>query len=165
QSRTLASAGLITDPASPRAGVGACAGRPGCARSLADVRADATALTGPGPLPVYWSGCERRCGRPRGDRVEAVAEPSGYRVSLVRNGHIVRTSALTDRAGVAAEVAAARTGGSAGEVGRPTDPARDAASAQVTEPVRESGPVPEPVPESAGSGGPAVPTVPAAVER
>ncbi|WP_258396466.1 precorrin-3B synthase [Streptomyces sp. Amel2xB2] len=159
QSRTLASAGLITDPASPRAGVGACAGRPGCARSLADVRADATALTGPGPLPVYWSGCERRCGRPRGDRVEVVAEPSGYRVSLVRDGHIVRTSALTDRAGAAAEVAAARTGGSEGEVGRPTNPAR------VAEPVKESGPAPEPAPESVGSGGPAVPTVPAAVER
>lgn len=37
----LTAAGLVTDPASPWIGVTACAGRPGCARSLADVRADA----------------------------------------------------------------------------------------------------------------------------
>ncbi|MEU0884623.1 hypothetical protein ABZ345_39040 [Lentzea sp. NPDC005914] len=35
--------GLITDPASPWHGVSACAGRPGCAKSLSDVRADARA--------------------------------------------------------------------------------------------------------------------------
>lgn len=37
----LAEAGLVTDPASPWIGVTACTGRPGCAKSLADVRADA----------------------------------------------------------------------------------------------------------------------------
>ncbi|MFI6099850.1 hypothetical protein ACIA8G_30200 [Lentzea sp. NPDC051213] len=35
--------GLITDPASPWHGVSACTGRPGCANSLSDVRADARA--------------------------------------------------------------------------------------------------------------------------
>ncbi|MFE5543962.1 cobalamin biosynthesis protein CobG [Streptomyces sp. NPDC056534] len=37
----LDAAGLITRPDSPWAGVTACTGRPGCAKSLADVRADA----------------------------------------------------------------------------------------------------------------------------
>ncbi|WP_330273843.1 hypothetical protein OG205_45055 [Lentzea sp. NBC_00516] len=35
--------GLITDPVSPWHGVSACTGRPGCAKSLSDVRADARA--------------------------------------------------------------------------------------------------------------------------
>ncbi|GHH44439.1 hypothetical protein [Lentzea cavernae] len=35
--------GLITDPDSPWHGVSACTGRPGCAKSLSDVRADARA--------------------------------------------------------------------------------------------------------------------------
>ncbi|MFD7323150.1 cobalamin biosynthesis protein CobG [Streptomyces sp. NPDC059875] len=60
----LAAAGLITRPADPWTGVGACTGRPGCAKSLADVRADAT--PGDGGLPVHFSGCERRCGHPQG---------------------------------------------------------------------------------------------------
>lgn len=51
----LAAGGLVTDPGSPWAGVSACAGRPGCARSLADVRADADAAldhrSGPPPVP------------------------------------------------------------------------------------------------------------------
>ncbi|ROQ70317.1 precorrin-3B synthase [Streptomyces sp. 840.1] len=83
----LGAAGLITGPLSPWTGVGACIGRPGCAKSLADVRAGATAALGPvGALPVYWSGCERRCGHPRGEWVDVVATPDGYRVSLVRDG-------------------------------------------------------------------------------
>lgn len=75
----LAGAGLVTGSASPWLGVGACTGRPGCAKSLADVRADATALlpAGAGGLPVYWSGCERRCGHPRGAAVAVVAAGDG----------------------------------------------------------------------------------------
>ncbi|WP_244258279.1 precorrin-3B synthase [Streptomyces sp. Tu 2975] len=74
-----AEAGLVTDPDSPWLGVGACTGRPGCAKSLADVRADATAHlnAGAGGLPVYWSGCERRCGHPRGTWVDVVATGDG----------------------------------------------------------------------------------------
>ncbi|WP_110944253.1 precorrin-3B synthase [Streptomyces niger] len=95
----LATAGLITDPASPWHGVGACIGRPGCAKSLADVRADAaTALGAGGGLPVYWSGCARRCGHPQGDWVDVVATPEGYEV----DGHLVepggpRTEDVGDR--------------------------------------------------------------------
>jgi precorrin-3B synthase len=80
----LAGTGLVTDPASPWLGVGACTGRPGCAKSLADVRADATAhlAAGAGGLPVHWSGCERRCGHPRGAWVDVVATGDGrYEVS------------------------------------------------------------------------------------
>ncbi|QPI62178.1 nitrite reductase [Streptomyces malaysiensis subsp. malaysiensis] len=40
----LAGAGLVTTPDSPWLGVGACTGRPGCAKSLADVRADAARM-------------------------------------------------------------------------------------------------------------------------
>ncbi|GAB2843126.1 hypothetical protein [Lentzea nigeriaca] len=72
--------GLITDPASPWHGVSACTGRPGCAKSLSDVRADARAWLGtPHSLPVHWSGCSRRCGRPQGDVIEFVATGDGYR--------------------------------------------------------------------------------------
>lgn len=80
----LAGAGLVTDPGSPWLGVGACTGRPGCAKSLADVRADATAhlSAGAGGLPAHWSGCERRCGHPRGAWVDVVATGDGrYEVS------------------------------------------------------------------------------------
>ncbi|MDX8146878.1 hypothetical protein SK854_32520 [Lentzea sp. BCCO 10_0061] len=71
--------GFITDPASPWHGVSACTGRPGCAKSLSDVRADARAWLGtPHDRPVHWSGCARRCGRPAGDVTEFVATGDGY---------------------------------------------------------------------------------------
>lgn len=70
---------LITDPESPWHGVSACTGRPGCAKSLSDVRADAKAWLGtPHNRPVHWSGCSRRCGRPAGDVIEFVATGDGY---------------------------------------------------------------------------------------
>ncbi|MFC0106701.1 hypothetical protein [Kibdelosporangium aridum] len=75
--------GLVTDPDSPWHGVTACAGRPGCAKSLADVRADATAWvrTRKDTIPVHWSGCDRRCGKPAGHVVEMIATGKGYRRS------------------------------------------------------------------------------------
>ncbi|WP_329080427.1 precorrin-3B synthase [Streptosporangium sp. NBC_01469] len=42
----LEAAGLVVDPASPWVGVTACTGRPGCAKSLADVQADAATAIG-----------------------------------------------------------------------------------------------------------------------
>ncbi|MFD6436425.1 cobalamin biosynthesis protein CobG [Streptomyces venezuelae] len=84
----LDGAGLLTDPGSPWLGVGACTGRPGCAKSLADVRADA--VPGHGPLPVHWSGCERRCGHPHGDWVDVLATGDGtYEVTLHAGGSTV----------------------------------------------------------------------------
>ncbi|MCF6510103.1 precorrin-3B synthase [Blastococcus sp. MG754426] len=81
----LVEAGLVLDPGSPWTRVTACAGLPGCAKSLADVRADATAAVVVGALPAdgarqHWAGCERRCGRPGGAVVDVVATGSGYRV-------------------------------------------------------------------------------------
>lgn len=77
----LTASGLVTDPGDAWVGLGACTGLPGCAKSRADVRADATKLRKrlakrpdrDTPLPVYLSGCERRCGHPRTEHVEAVA--------------------------------------------------------------------------------------------
>ncbi|MFE2011740.1 cobalamin biosynthesis protein CobG [Streptomyces sp. NPDC059491] len=78
--RELERQGFVTRPGAPGAGVTACTGRPGCAKSLADVRADALAAPA-GPLPVHFSGCARRCGHPHGDWVEVLATgEDGYLV-------------------------------------------------------------------------------------
>lgn len=81
--QVLEAVGLVTDPRSPWLGVTACTGLPGCTRALADVRADATAWvrarTAPADVPVHWSGCERRCGLPRGRVRQMVATATGYR--------------------------------------------------------------------------------------
>ncbi|WP_443058582.1 cobalamin biosynthesis protein CobG [Streptomyces sp. NBC_00442] len=80
--RELDDAGFSTRPDAPWAGVGACTGRPGCAKALADVRRDA--LPGTGGLPVHWSGCERRCGHPHGDWVDVTATADGHYTVTVR---------------------------------------------------------------------------------
>ena len=74
---------MVFDAASPWLQVTTCAGRPGCAKALADVRADATVAVATGTLPAdgarqHWVGCERGCGRPQGDAVDVVATPAGY---------------------------------------------------------------------------------------
>ncbi|MEU8757644.1 cobalamin biosynthesis protein CobG [Streptomyces sp. NPDC048659] len=94
----LAEAGLITRPDAPGTGVGACAGRPGCAKSLADVRRDAALAPG-GALPVHYSGCERRCGHPHGAWVDVLATADG--------GYLV-DGAPTPRTSLSEAVAAAR---------------------------------------------------------
>ncbi|MGY1739289.1 MULTISPECIES: precorrin-3B synthase [unclassified Blastococcus] len=81
----LTAAGLVLDPDSPWLRVTACAGRPGCAKSLSDVRADAAHAVAAGTLPAggarqHWAGCGRRCGRPRGEVVDVVATGSGYAI-------------------------------------------------------------------------------------
>ncbi|WP_030592625.1 cobalamin biosynthesis protein CobG [Streptomyces anulatus] len=107
---TLAAAGLITGPDSPWTGVGACIGHPGCAKSLSDVRAEAGAAVGPvGRLPVYWSGCERRCGHPHGEWIDVVVTPDGHRISHVRGDRRDPSATVRDDpAALAAAVAAAR---------------------------------------------------------
>ncbi|MFD5201440.1 cobalamin biosynthesis protein CobG [Streptomyces sp. NPDC058375] len=106
----LAAAGLITAPDSPWTGVGACIGRPGCARSLSDVRAEAGAAVGRvGRLPVYWSGCERRCGHPHGEWIDVVVTPDGHRISHVRGERRDPPKTVRDDpVALAAAVAAAR---------------------------------------------------------
>ncbi|GAB2442619.1 precorrin-3B synthase [Nocardia tengchongensis] len=100
--RVLAPMGLIFDAASPWLQVSACAGMPGCAKSLTDVRADvAEAVDSGRVLPTgapgfaregldaadvvvagrqHWSGCDRRCGRPKGAVTDVVATTDGYRI-------------------------------------------------------------------------------------
>ncbi|WP_433655421.1 precorrin-3B synthase [Nocardia sp. CA-128927] len=104
--RVLAPMDLVFDANSPWLQVSACAGRPGCAKSLTDVRADVAAAVESGRVlpaelnppmrqdipPVnadevavagrqHWSGCDRRCGRPRGAVTDVIATESGYRRS------------------------------------------------------------------------------------
>ncbi|MFD6885373.1 precorrin-3B synthase [Streptomyces sp. NPDC059957] len=85
----LVAAGLSVAPDGPWESVTACTGQPGCAKALSDVRADARAVVdaaggapaGPAGAPVHWSGCERRCGHPRGAAwIDLVATPDGYRL-------------------------------------------------------------------------------------
>ncbi len=77
--RVLAPQGLVFDGSSPWLDVGACVGSPGCARSRADVRADAADAVHAGAVagPVHYVGCERACGRPAHGRV-LVAGNGGY---------------------------------------------------------------------------------------
>lgn len=71
----LAGTGLLAGPGERAAGVSACIGRPGCAKSRADVRANARSLLEvlPAGVRVHFSGCERRCGRPHGPHLDVVA--------------------------------------------------------------------------------------------
>jgi precorrin-3B synthase len=105
-------AGLIARRTDPDVGVTTCAGRPGCANALADVRTDAGRQLGvggpaaPGDLPVHWVGCARRCGSPRGRAVEVLATGDGYRVTVAG-----RTLAEhTDPTRLASAIRAARRG-------------------------------------------------------
>ncbi len=81
----LVSAGLVVESESPWNGVTACAGKPGCAKALADVRADAREVMAriPGRRAVHWSGCERRCGKPTDGFVDLVALGKGYAIDGV----------------------------------------------------------------------------------
>ncbi|MBB3661555.1 precorrin-3B synthase [Prauserella sediminis] len=70
---------LVVDPADPLLGVSACIGAPRCAKSHADVRADALALA-PDGISAHFAGCSRRCGRPGGSHIDVVAAEGGYHV-------------------------------------------------------------------------------------
>jgi precorrin-3B synthase len=78
--RVLAPMGLVFDEHSPWLAVSACTGRPGCAHSAADVRADATAaLDVPTDGHRHFVGCERACGSPPVGEV-LVATGDGYQL-------------------------------------------------------------------------------------
>jgi precorrin-3B synthase len=99
----LASFDLVLEPGSAWSRVTACAGRPGCAKSLTDVQADARAFAATaapvGPA-LHWAGCERGCGTPSGpDVVQLLATGNGYRVAGGRLG-------AGDRAAAGIEVSA-----------------------------------------------------------
>jgi precorrin-3B synthase len=78
----LASVGLVVEPGTAWSRLTACAGRPGCAKSLTDVHADARAFAAaadPAGPAVHWAGCDRGCGTPSGrDVVRLLATSTGY---------------------------------------------------------------------------------------
>ncbi|MGC7100128.1 precorrin-3B synthase [Amycolatopsis lurida] len=76
---SLAESGFFVDPSTPGVALSACIGSPGCAKSHADVRAEASRVAAalPVSLRAHFSGCDRRCGRPRGDHVDVVATDDG----------------------------------------------------------------------------------------
>jgi precorrin-3B synthase len=77
--RVLAPMGLVFDENSPWLSISACTGSPGCAHSLADVRADAAAAAEqPTAVHRHFVGCERACGSPPAGDV-LIATPHGYR--------------------------------------------------------------------------------------
>ncbi len=87
--RVLAPMGLVFDENSPWVDVSACTGSPGCERSAADVRADATAFVAaqvasgvPTGRHHRFVGCERACGSPL-DAEVLIATPEGYRTRNV----------------------------------------------------------------------------------
>ncbi|GIE77836.1 hypothetical protein Aph02nite_37860 [Actinoplanes philippinensis] len=152
----LADAGLAVAPGSPWSGVTACAGRPGCAKSLADVRADATAAARfVDGLPVHWVGCARACGSPAGPHVRAEATGDGYLIT--------RHPAADGDPGVHVSTIARAQGGPAGHspagrsepIGRPapggSEP-EDRPTVRGSEPkgqpvAGQSGPIDQPAPE------------------
>lgn len=77
--RVLAPLGLIFDENSPWLAVSACTGSPGCARSAADVRADAAAAVHEPDAAAHrhFVGCERACGSPA-EALVLVATGEGY---------------------------------------------------------------------------------------
>lgn len=78
----LREAGLVVDPGDGALRVSACAGTPGCARSLADVRGHARELIRLGAgRAVHVAGCARRCGAPHTPHADAVATgPETYEI-------------------------------------------------------------------------------------
>lgn len=81
--RVLAPRGLVFDENSPWLAVSACTGSPGCARSAADVRADAAAaVDDPAAGHRHYVGCERACGSPGHGQV-LIATGDGYRPRIV----------------------------------------------------------------------------------
>ena len=86
--RVLAPLGLVFDETSRWLEVSACVGSPGCERSRADVRAEATRVAESGANPgnrVHFVGCERACGSPPAGEV-LVATAGGYRAMSRREG-------------------------------------------------------------------------------
>ncbi|MPY78930.1 MAG: precorrin-3B synthase [Actinophytocola sp.] len=85
--RRLADAGVLVEPHDPAASITACIGSQGCAKALADVRADATnamselaAVGGAPGVAAHFAGCTRRCGRPPTSAVDVLADGDGYLV-------------------------------------------------------------------------------------
>ncbi|BBZ43848.1 precorrin-3B synthase [Mycobacterium parmense] len=86
--RVLAPLGLVFDENSPWLTVSACTGKPGCAHSAADVRADAARSLDTRDAEAgahrHFVGCDRACGSPPAGEV-LVATGDGYRLKRASN--------------------------------------------------------------------------------
>lgn len=80
----LSAVGLVVEPGTAWSRLTACAGRPGCAKSLTDVHSDVrafAAIADPAGPALHWAGCERGCGTPAGgNAVRVLATTAGYRL-------------------------------------------------------------------------------------
>ncbi|QKT07358.1 precorrin-3B synthase [Gordonia sp. X0973] len=87
--RVLAPMGVIFDAASPWVRISSCAGRPGCAKSHADVRADSAdyAASNSPESREHWVGCSRGCGSPTTAHVRVEAQSDGTYRRIVMSGH------------------------------------------------------------------------------
>ncbi|MFB9727067.1 precorrin-3B synthase [Haloechinothrix salitolerans] len=97
--RRLDDAGLLVDARNPAASITACIGSQGCAKALADVRADATnamselaTVHDEAGVAAHFAGCTRRCGRPPTPAVDVLADGDGYLV----DGERVAVGELAD---------------------------------------------------------------------
>ena len=72
----LTAAGLVADPGSPWSMISACVGAPSCAKAHGSTRTLAVELVERGLIErrTHVSGCERRCGAPAGDHVDALID-------------------------------------------------------------------------------------------
>ena len=86
-SQAAQQAGFAIHAADPRLRLRACVGRHGCARTLADVRADALALAPllPANAILHVSGCVKGCAHPRAADV-TLAATGAYRYDVVLQG-------------------------------------------------------------------------------
>ena len=99
--RVLAPLGLVFDENSPWLNVSACTGSPGCARSAADVRADAAgSVETESDVHRHFVGCERACGSPASGQV-LLATGDGYRplitVSRCSTTSVMRRKSIASR--------------------------------------------------------------------
>ncbi|WP_409373293.1 precorrin-3B synthase [Pseudomonas baltica] len=78
--RSLAALGWLVDPAQPLAALIACTGSSGCARGLADTKADAQLLAATlhNPAAVHLSGCARSCAAAHVAPATLLAVGNGY---------------------------------------------------------------------------------------
>jgi precorrin-3B synthase len=86
-SQAALQAGFAVHTGDPRLRLRACIGRHGCARTLADVRADALALAPllPANAILHVSGCVKGCAHPRAADV-TLAATGAYRYDVVLQG-------------------------------------------------------------------------------
>jgi precorrin-3B synthase len=109
-------AGLITDPADPRARIAACPGSPACASGHIAARALASKIAAASGLDLHVSGCEKRCAKPGHDGLTLLGTADSAALVMECAGptplaHVAKERAAAAIGRVAALVAAERKAG------------------------------------------------------